>query len=231
MQSHDLLRNGLLRILSVLALLIGGSFLATAQQAPLAIIEDSLPQFSAGMDFHVPLHAIGGAPPYQWKAANGDLPAGITITEEGMLQGRPTKAGDLELDIMVTDSAHPAHATEKVFHASVSPALVFDWQKEPKVQDTRIDGSVKVSNGSHDSYDLTVVIVAVATDTNRATAIGYQRFTLNPGEKDIPVTFGTTLPPGSYVIHADAVAEIPSRNNILRQRLQTPQPLQVVAGP
>jgi hypothetical protein len=33
------------------------------------------------------------------------------------------------------------------------------------------------------------------------------------------------------VIHADAIAEIPARGAILRQRLQTPQPLQIAQGP
>ena len=218
------------RVCVLAAILIAGCSTASAQE-PLTIIEDSLPQLNAGMDFHVPLHAKGGAPPYQWRAGNGDLPGGLTITEQGILQGRPPKAGDLMLDIMVSDSAHPAHTTERVFKASVAAALLLDWLKEPKVQDSRIDGSVQVSNGSHDDYDLTVVIVAVASDTNRATAIGYEHMTLKPGENEVPVSFGNTLPRGSYVIHADAIAEIPARNNILRQRLQTPQALQVVAGP
>jgi hypothetical protein len=45
------------------------------------------------------------------------------------------------------------------------------------------------------------------------------------------IPFGETLPPGTYVVHADAVAEIPSKNSILRQRLQTPAPLPVTFGP
>jgi Putative Ig domain len=220
----------LLKIFGVVAILIASSVLAAAQGS-LTILEDSLPQLSSGMDFHVLLHASGGAPPYQWKAANGDLPAGLTISEDGMLQGRPTKAGDLTIDIMVSDSAHPAHNAEKVFHASVSAALTLDWLMEPKVQDGRIDGSVEVTNGSHDRFDLTVIIVAVASDTGRATAIGYEHEKLSPGGDKTTISFGNTLPPGNYVIHADAIAEIPERNNILRQRLQTPQALQVVAGP
>jgi len=36
---------------------------------------------------------------------------------------------------------------------------------------------------------------------------------------------------GDYVIHVDAIAEIPKSGSILRQRLQTEHPLQVVVGP
>jgi hypothetical protein len=107
---------------------------------------------------------------------------------------------------------------------------LLEWHQPPIAHDNRIDGSLKVSNGSTESFDLTVIVVAVA-ENGRATAIGYQHFPLNPGAKDVEIPFGNTLPFGGYVIHADAIAEIPSRNTILRQRLQTPQPLQIVQGP
>jgi hypothetical protein len=87
-----------------------------------------------------------------------------------------------------------------------------------------------VSNGSKESFDLTVVIVAVP-DNGRATAIGYEHFVLKAGESNVKIPFGNTLPHGAYVIHADAIAEIASRNTILRQRLQTPEALKVVPGP
>ena len=112
----------------------------------------------------------------------------------------------------------------------VSASLLLEWRQPPKVNDNRIDGSVQVSNGTHDTFDLTVVIVAVA-DNGRATAIGYEHFPLKPGATNVEITFGNTLPNGPYVVHADAIAEIAKRNVILRQRLQTPQALQVLQGP
>jgi len=39
------------------------------------------------------------------------------------------------------------------------------------------------------------------------------------------------LPPGPYVVHADAVGEVAEKNQIYRARLQTPGPLQVAVGP
>ena len=93
----------------------------------------------------------------------------------------------------------------------------------------RIDGIVQLSNGSRDDFDLTVIIVAVA-ESGRATAIGYEHFPLKAGAASVQIPFGNTLPHGAYAIHADAIAEIPTRKAILRQRLQTPQ-LQVTQGP
>jgi len=204
---------------------------AAAAQPDLAIVEDSLPAINAGEEFHVTLHAKGGTPSYRWEVVNGDLPKGITLSHDGVLSGRPTKGGPMDITIRVTDSTSPPREAEKSFHVTIGASLVLDWLDAPKVNNDRIDGSVKVSNGSKDTFDLTVVIVAVATDTDRATAIGYQHFPLKPGTTDFKIPFGLSMPNGSYIIHADAIAEIEAKNSILRQRLQTPQALQVTVGP
>lgn len=201
-----------------------------AAQAPLAVADVPLPPIEAGVEFHALLHATGGAPPYVWSVASGDLPDGINLTPEGLLEGKPTKPGAFAVTLKIEDSGHPAHSITKELKIVVSASLLLEWLQPPKVRDNRIDGSVQVSNGSSDTFDLTIVIVAVA-ENGRATAIGYEHFPLKPGANNIPIPFGNTLPFGGYVIHADAVAEIPAKKVILRQRLQTPQPLQVIQGP
>ena len=212
------------------AILLGFCAVLAAQTTPLAVVDEPLPAIDAGVEFHVLLHATGGAPPYVWSVASGELPEGVTLTPEGLLGGRPTKPGSFALTLKVEDSGRPAHTINKEFRVVVVAALLLEWLQPPKVRDNRIDGSVQVSNGSTNSFDLTVVIVAVA-ENGRATAIGYERFALKPGTTNVPIPFGNTLPYGGYVIHADAIAEIPAKNAILRQRLQTPQPLQVVPAP
>ena len=197
---------------------------------PLAIVDELLPEFDTGVDFHLLLHATGGLPSYVWSVESGDLPDGINLSPEGFLSGRPSKLGSFQFVIRVEDSGHPAHTRSKEFHVEVAAPLLLEWLEPPKVQDDRIDGSVQVSNGSKENFDLTVVIVAVA-DNGRATAIGYQHFDLKPGALNLKIPFGSSLPHGGYTIHADAIAEIPKRNAIIRQRLQTPQPLQVIQGP
>jgi len=218
---------------AALALVIGlGRPLAaqTTAQAPLTIVDEPLPPFEAGVDFHAILHASGGVPPYVWSLVDGDLPDGINLSPEGLLSGRPTKNGTFTFTLKVEDSGRPSHSITKEFHAVVTAALLLEWNQPPKVHDNRIDGVIQVSNSSKDIFDLTVVIVAVA-ENGRATAIGYEHFPLKPGTTNFQIPFGNTLPHGGYVIHADAIAEIVARNAILRQRLQTPQPLQVVVGP
>jgi len=217
------------QIVKLVAILICFSSLLAAQ-APLAVVEEPLPTIEAGVEFHVLLHASGGAPPYVWSVASGDLPDGITLTPEGLLGGRPTTPGDFAVTLKVEDSGHPAHTINKDFRIVVTASLLLEWLRSPKVRDNRIDGSVLVSNGTHDTFDLTVIIVAVA-DNGRATAIGYEHFPLKAGSTNVEISFGNALPFGAYVIHADAIAEIPKRKVILRQRLQSPQALQVLQGP
>jgi len=217
------------RILAVMVLGLSG-FLAAQTGPPLTIVDDNLPALAAGVEIRVPLHATGGVPPYHWSVPASDLPEGIFLTTEGVLTGRPSKPGAFALTIMVEDSGHPAHSISKTFRALVTAALLLDWLRPPLIHGNRVDGAVQVSNGSKDDFDLTVIVIAVNA-VGRATALGYQHFDLKAGATSIQIPFGETLPPGAYVVHADAVAEIPAKNSILRQRLQTPGPLPVTFGP
>ncbi|MGC2245155.1 MAG: putative Ig domain-containing protein, partial [Terriglobales bacterium] len=198
-------------------------------ETPLVILDDSLPTMSAGEQFNFTFHAAGGARPYHWSV-EGKLPDGLSMSHEGVLSGRPAKSGPLTITVVLTDSSRPAHPVQKSFQTAIVGSLVLEWLDPPKVHDGRIDGAVQVSNGSKDVFDLTVIVVAVAGN-GRATALGYEHFPLKAGTTNFPITFGNTLPNGAYVIHADAVAEITARKNILRQRLQTPEALQVTVGP
>ncbi len=213
-----------------LAVVVCFCSLLTAQAPPLAVGDEPLPPIEVGVEFHFFLRASGGVPPYVWSVAGGELPDGITLTPEGLLHGRPAKPGAFEVTLRVEDSGHPAHTIGKAIRAEVSAPLLLEWVDPPKVHDNRIDGVVQVSNSSTDTFDLTFIVEAVA-ENGRATAIGYEHFKLKPGTTNIKIPFGNTLPHGAYTINADAIAEIPARNAILRQRLETPRPLQVVQGP
>jgi hypothetical protein len=217
-------------VLAIVAVLSLCAVASAQAPPPLAIVEQSLPTFDAGIEFRIPLHATGGVPPYHWSAASPDLPEGTALTADGVLTGRATKPGTFAITIIVEDSGRPAHSISRDFRGVVSASLLLDWLRPPVVHGNQIDGAAQVSNGSKDDFDLTAIIVAVNA-IGRATALGYQHITLKSGATNVPIPFTETLPPGAYVIHADAVAEIPAKNTILRQRLQTPSPLPVVQGP
>ena len=199
-------------------------------QHPLSITDQALPPFNAGVDIRVPLHATGGVPPYSWILTGGSLPDGVFLDPAGCLCGRPTKTGTFALRLTVTDSARPAHTINKDFTAVVTSALLLDWVAAPRVDSTHINGAIQVSNSSRDDFDLTVIVMAV-NEIGRATALRYEHFTLRAGRTNFQIAFDSSLPRGAYVVHADAVAEIPAKTAILRQRLETPSLLQVSKGP
>jgi hypothetical protein len=210
------------------------SFSSRAQQAtassPLKIVTDILPEVCVNQPYRFQFQATGGAPAYSWRLESGDLPTGLNLDVSGGLTGTPTKIGEFHFVLKVTDSAAPPNSINKEFVVRIFSPLRLEWLMYPRVLSTRIDGSVKVTNGSNDDFDLTVIVVAV-NDIGRATAIGYQRLNLKAGVADLPIPFGLDMPPGSYVVHADAIAEVPAKSAIYRQRLQTPSPLIVAVGP
>jgi putative Ig domain-containing protein len=190
---------------------------------PLVVPDQNLPSLNVGLDIRIPLRASGGVQPYQWLLTGGQLPPGLDLDPSGFLFGRPSKPGTYEFTLTVTDSARPAHSVTKNFKSEVAAALLLEWLNPPVVQGDQITGSVQVSNGTkEDDFDLTVIVVAV-NEIGRATALGYQHTTLKPGVTSFAIQFGSTLPVGSYVVHADAIAEIPAKNTILRQHLQAPE--------
>jgi len=215
-----------------LCFVVAACLSAAAQQnpVPLSVLDEPLPTLVAGIEVRIQLHATGGLPPYNWSVAYGDLPPGITLDPTGVLIGHATKPGAFSVTVNVTDSARPANTINKELRTEVTAALVLDWSRPPQVHGNSIDGAVQVSNGSKDDFDLTVIVVAV-NEIGRATALGYRHLTFKAGTANFEIPFGATPGLGNYIVHADAVAEIPAKNTILRQRMQTPAPLKIVQGP
>ena len=219
---------GIVRVLAVAAFCLGSW--AAAQAPPLAVVDDTLPALDAGVAIHISLHARGGVPPYKWSVAAGDLPEGLSLTRDGVLTGRPAKPGTVAFTVALEDSASPAKRVSKELKTPIAASLVFEWLRPPAVHGDRMDGAVQLTNGTKDDFDLTFIVVAIA-ENGRATALGYQHFSLKAGTTNFQIPFGQTLPHGAYIVHADAVAEIPAKNQILRRLLETPAPLPVTQGP
>lgn len=165
-----------------------------------------------------------------WRLEKGTLPPGMRLEDSGLLQGRAERVGEFQFTVSVRETGRPGSAVRKNFVLRVLSALTLRWKKPAHVSGNRIDGSAEVSNTTPDDIDLTFVVMAVA-DNGRATAIGYQRFTLRRGTVDKELPFGDTLPHGAYVVHVDAVGEVAAKNLIYRDRMETPGALQVTVGP
>ena len=218
-------------VLALFCVGIMGGAQTAPSQAGLAITTAALPDINAGVRYQTQLQATGGTPPYKWNVVSGDLPDGISLEPAtGVISGIAKKPGDFRATVQVVDSAVPVHSINKEFSASVIASLAFEWVKPPQVQNNRIDGTVRAANGSKSDFDLTVVVVGI-NEIGRATALGYQRFKLKANSVGPDIPFGTTLPKGNYVVHADAVAEVADKRQIFKQQLQSAAPLKVAVGP
>lgn len=87
-------------------------------QLPLAITtSDNLLVAMKGKVYLQALVATGGQAPYTWSIS-GNLPAGLSL-EGAFIQGTPTKAAVVALDLVVTDSAKPRATAAKTVNLAV----------------------------------------------------------------------------------------------------------------
>ncbi|MGC2450023.1 MAG: hypothetical protein WA477_20405 [Candidatus Sulfotelmatobacter sp.] len=192
--------------------------------------DEQLPDTYPHADYEYRFHAGGGVPILHWRLEKGILPPGLKLESDGLLHGQPERVGEFQFTIAVRDGSQPQQAVQKEFILRVMSALSLNWKNAAHVNGNRIEGSAEVSNTTADDIDLTFIVMAVPAN-GRAVAIGYQRFLLRRGTIKMELPFGETLPRGGYVVHVDAIGEVPSKNVIHRERLQSAKPLQVAVGP
>lgn len=180
--------------------------------------------------YELHFRARGGVPPLHWRVEKGVLPQGLKLEDDGFLHGSPEHTGEFQFTVAVSDSGQPQRSVQKVFVLRVRSAMALNWKTPAHVNGNRIEGSAEISNTTADDIDLTFIVLAVP-ENGRAVAIGYQHFVLRRSTLAQELPFGETLPRGGYVVHVDAVGEVPARNVIYRERMQTPTMLQVAVGP
>jgi hypothetical protein len=94
----------LLSVLAAVALIVLFLLARAIRQRkaqPLRITTDSLPNARASFDYVVQLACDGGVPPYRWRVAEGELPPGMSLSEDGKLSGQPFKGVSLKDTIEV----------------------------------------------------------------------------------------------------------------------------------
>jgi Putative Ig domain len=186
----------------------------------LSIPVENLPKPSLWAPYFFRLPASGGIGLYHWHLISGSLPTGLKLNEAGEFAGTPQETGQSEFNLLLTDSDSPPKQQKKKFTLSIETPLAVAWSRKANVSGQRIEGSIKVSNHTGRDFDLTVIVLAV-NEIGRATAIGYQHFSLKKNTRDQEIPFGDTLSRGDYQVNVDVVAEEPVSNRIFRARLVT----------
>jgi hypothetical protein len=190
----------------------------------------TLPKAVVREPYRFQLQAEGGTPPFRWTVVKGSIPHGMQLDPSGMLKGTPGSAAKFPFTVTVTDSGKPARQRDQELVLPVVEPLTVVWATPPTIHGHRIAGTIKVSNETGQDFDLTAIVLAVA-ENGRATAVGYQRFTLRRETVDLEIPFAENLPHGAYELAADVVAEVETTGKIFRVRLGIPQRMRVEAVP
>jgi hypothetical protein len=81
------------------------TFTITVLPAVTITTASPLPNGSPGIAYSVTLAATGGAAPYTWAVASGNLPPGLSLSTSGAITGTPTSGGTYSFVIRATDSS------------------------------------------------------------------------------------------------------------------------------
>ncbi len=72
----------------------------------ITISPSELPDGNVGLEYNQAFTANGGTEPYVYTITTGELPAGLTLAENGVLSGTPTVAGSFSFGIQAEDATH-----------------------------------------------------------------------------------------------------------------------------
>ncbi len=93
----------------------------TSTGLKLNVATEELPRAQAGKAYAANLAARGGTAPYTWRVASGALPAGLSLTAQGLISGTTAKATQTRASFEVTDSHGDTVARE--FAVYVEPLI------------------------------------------------------------------------------------------------------------
>ena len=103
----------------------GGGGSSTSAPSRLTLSAATLPTGTVGVAYSSTLSASGGTTPYAWTIASGTLPAGLSLSSQGVISGTPTANATSTFTVQVSDSAgSPQTATAQMAITIFSPLSV-----------------------------------------------------------------------------------------------------------
>lgn len=111
---------------------------------PLSFITEYIPEGEADVAYYVALEAEGGEPDYSFSLKDGyNFPAGLSLSDDGIISGTPTEGFDGNVRIVLKDANN--NEAEKEFYLKIKKIVT--------VREYSFDVNVDVNDG----YDGTIV--------------------------------------------------------------------------
>ena len=108
---------------AVLALtLVPAAASRTNQECLLTFLTESIPDSTVGDPVNFDLEVCCGTPPYKFKIVEGELPAGLSMDQTGLITGTPTEAADTTVFFRLRDHGAGNCSLVQAYAVRVNPA-------------------------------------------------------------------------------------------------------------
>lgn len=114
------------------------------------ITTSSLDSGTVNSAYNTQLTARGGTTPYTWTITSGSLPAGLALSQDGILSGNPTDTGTSGFTVQVTDSngsSDSASLTLSILNSSAPATTLAISSPAAGTVGTPYTGTIGVSGG------------------------------------------------------------------------------------
>ncbi|HET9058713.1 MAG TPA: G1 family glutamic endopeptidase [Acidimicrobiales bacterium] len=98
-----------------------GSLTLHVRLTPVSITSPNLAGGTIGSPYTDTLTATGGHAPYTWGLASGQLQAGLTLSNTGVISGTPTQSGTSVVRLRVTDSSTQPRSATRGYRLVITP--------------------------------------------------------------------------------------------------------------
>jgi hypothetical protein len=153
-----------------------------APPPPLEIRTVTLPNGTQGLPYNATLEAGGGVGPYSWAIDVGNLPAGLTMTETGVISGNPTNVGSVTFVVRVRDAVGTT-STKSLFIIVVvpPPPLVIQTVSLPETAAERFYTQTLQASGGIAPYTWSLASGSLGAGLNLSASGTISGTPLNPG--------------------------------------------------
>ena len=146
---------------------VSHSYTFTVNAPSIALTPATLPNAQAAVAYSQQITATGGNGSYTFAVSAGNLPAGLSLSANGLLAGTPTAAGNYNFTVTATDGLH--------FSAGHAYSLVVGQPKPVAVNDTAstaANAPVTIAVTSNDSGPITSIAIGQAPSHGNASVSG-----------------------------------------------------------